>query len=339
MKKIMLALLPVFLIIAACSSQQSKVKLEKGTDAYELAAALSDTLPYLSPDKNNILVSTDDFVVSTGEVLKTMQDNYGTRVSQLKNLPASQLRQVITSNASQIGEKKLLLQAAAEANVTVTDSEVDSLMQLQYTQVGGEQQFKQRIESAGISMEPVRKQFREGLIINNYLEEKLQGQVEVTEEDIQEAYSEDKTATVRHILFSTQGESPAETEAIEDSAQRVLEQAKEGADFGVLAARYSDDPGSSDKGGLYEDIEKGMMVKPFEDAAFNIPVGTVGDTLVETRYGYHIIKVLSRAQEEKPLDEVRPDLEQQLSQQKKQDVYDNYVNQLKEEANYEVKEF
>jgi parvulin-like peptidyl-prolyl isomerase len=74
-------------------------------------------------------------------------------------------------------------------------------------------------------------------------------------------------------------------------AEEVLNRAKGGEDFAALAKEFSTDPGSKDKGGLYENIRLGQMVKPFEDAAMSVQPGEIVPNLVETDFGYHIIKL------------------------------------------------
>ena len=74
-------------------------------------------------------------------------------------------------------------------------------------------------------------------------------------------------------------------------AEEILNRVKAGEDFAALAKEFSNDPGSKDNGGKYENIRLGQMVKPFEDAAMSLEPGGVYQTLVETDFGYHIIKL------------------------------------------------
>lgn len=79
-------------------------------------------------------------------------------------------------------------------------------------------------------------------------------------------------------------------------AEEVLARAKNGEDFAKLANEFSEDPGNKDpsgepQGGIYKDVTKGRMVKPFEEAALALEPGQVAPNLVETDFGYHIIKL------------------------------------------------
>ncbi|MDQ4120302.1 MAG: peptidylprolyl isomerase [Acidobacteriota bacterium] len=81
---------------------------------------------------------------------------------------------------------------------------------------------------------------------------------------------------------------------VREKAEQVLARAKGGEDFGKLAAEFSEDPGSKDKGGLYENVTKGQFVPQFELAANNLEPGQIADRLVESQYGFHIIKLEGR---------------------------------------------
>jgi parvulin-like peptidyl-prolyl isomerase len=81
--------------------------------------------------------------------------------------------------------------------------------------------------------------------------------------------------------------------ATEDAAKDVLNQLQGGADFAQLASTLSTDPGSKDKGGDLGWFPKGVMDKPFEDAAFALQAGQLSD-VVHGANGYHVIQVLER---------------------------------------------
>jgi peptidyl-prolyl cis-trans isomerase D len=111
-----------------------------------------------------------------------------------------------------------------------------------------------------------------------------------------------------HILFMTVGKTDAEVEEIKKKAEDVLKQVKKGGKFEDLAKKYSEDPGSKDKGGDLSWITQGQTVPEFEKTAFSLSPGQVSD-LVKTQYGFHIIKVLEKeSAHTKPFDEVKDSL-------------------------------
>lgn len=167
--------------------------------------------------------------------------------------------------------------------------------------------------------------------------ERIEQNLNVTEEQIKQAYEAQKDTleqvSARHILIAPTG-SPA---ARPDGPQLTDEQAKAraeelrtkilaGADFAELAKTESADQGSGARGGDLGSFGRGMMVPEFEEAAFSQEPGKVGQ-VVKTQFGYHLIVVDERGTT--PLEEIRPELEQQLRQQAMQKRIEDLVSGAK----------
>lgn len=125
--------------------------------------------------------------------------------------------------------------------------------------------------------------FRQVFFENRLLEERVKARVTA------DVPRESEQVWARHILVAD--------EATANTVQNLL---LTGGDWGELAAKYSQDPGSKDKGGDLGWFGRGMMVPEFEEAAFNLKVGEISQP-VKTIYGYHIIQVLGH--ETRPLTE------------------------------------
>lgn len=112
--------------------------------------------------------------------------------------------------------------------------------------------------------------------------EKMAKDIEVTDEDV-----------AAYIAANPE----FDTSAKRAKAEEILARAKNGEDFSKLADEFTEDPGNNagedgkKRGGLYENVRLGMMVKPFEEAALALEPGQVSQGLVETDFGYHILKL------------------------------------------------
>jgi peptidyl-prolyl cis-trans isomerase D len=131
-----------------------------------------------------------------------------------------------------------------------------------------------------------------------------------------------------HILLMTVGKTDAEVEEIRQKAEDVLKQAKKGGNFEELAKKYSEDPGSKDKGGDLGWITQGQTVPEFEKTAFSLDKGKISD-LVKTQYGFHIIKVLDKeTAHTKPFDEVKDSIKVPLLLAKADKLASDEADQL-----------
>ena len=116
-----------------------------------------------------------------------------------------------------------------------------------------------------------------------------------------------------HILLNTAGKEEA---AVRTQAEDLLKQLEAGTDFAMLATEFSEDAGTAANGGDLDYFSRGRMVPEFETAAFALEPGQTS-SIVQTQYGFHIIKVVDkRPAVTQPFDDVRPQIEDQLKQQR-----------------------
>ena len=149
----------------------------------------------------------------------------------------------------------------------------------------------------------------------------LLAQVKVSDAEVktwydghQDRYQEPEERRASHVLISSDGD--AGKEKAKAKAEEVLKDIqKNPSRFAELAKQHSQDPGSAQKGGDLGYFGRGMMVKPFEDAVFQQKEGEISG-LVESDFGYHIIKVTGiKAAKLRPLADVRSDIEGDLRRQ------------------------
>jgi peptidyl-prolyl cis-trans isomerase D len=244
---------------------------------------------------------------------------------------------------AQIAQGKLL--AAIGGAITVSDKDVTAELQKQDTKVKFDyavltlDDIKSQIKPTDAELKAFYEQNKQ--MYANSIPEKLEAKyilidtrkladsITITPNELQAYYNQHQddfripeTVTVRHILIKTPAPDASgkvdqkAVDAARAKADDIAKQLQAGANFGDLAKKNSDDPGSAKDGGLLPPLTKGRTVPEFEQAAFNTPVGqTTG--VIRTSYGFHIIHVEAKQQARlKPLDEVKAEIEPTLKQQK-----------------------
>ncbi len=337
--KRLLWILPLMLVFFFCQQKQNSVQLEPGTPAYELADSCATIWSFVDPDSNNVIASTKHFDLTTGEFFSIMRSSMGNQATRFYTLNESTMKRVISTNTEKIVEKKLLMQSAKKKGIKVSDAEVDSMIQMQYERAGGQEAFEKFLDENAVPHEFFLSEIRDQTIIQAYWEKIMSEELPVSEEQVQAAYQtylRDTLVTVQHVLLMTRGKSDAEKTGIKKQMASILKEAKGGTDFAVLASKYSEDPGSKDKGGYYNDFRRGTMVKPFEKAAFTVPIGGISG-IVETRYGYHILKVIERGPKTGELEDIRPQLEKEIRSSSGGNIQKDHVQALMDDAEFELK--
>ena len=239
----------------------------------------------------------------------------------------------------------ILIQEADNENIQLDQELIDEQIEQIANQFPNFEEFHEQLVILGISEEELRKDIGENLKIETLLERQTENTPEVIERDIQEFYQDHpenfrmpERIQASHILISIDTNDTAEERSVK--RQRLLQLRKEienGGDFAHLAHEYSDCPSKSNGGdlGLFE---KGEMIKPFDDAAFQLNAGEMSD-IVETEFGYHLIKVTDHQKGYSiPLKEAHDKIVSFLYRQRRKQLIDDYLLKLRNAVKIEYAE-
>jgi peptidyl-prolyl cis-trans isomerase C len=259
-------------------------------------------------------------------------------------VPAQQRDRILREVLDQIVSYKLLIQESRARKITVEDSEVDARMKEIQGQFPSEDAFKQMLTSRKTTIEQVRGDVRQDITVQKLIANAIADKVAVKPEQVTDFYAKNpdqfkqpERVRASHILITVpKGADAAAKAAARTKAADILKDVKAGKDFAALAKQHSQDPGSAQNGGDLGFFQQGQMVGPFNDVAFKLTPGQVSD-LVETEFGFHIIKVAEKQTARAvPLDEVRPQLEQYLERQNREQQTDAFVDGLKTKGKVEI---
>jgi len=241
--------------------------------------------------------------------------------------------------AQNVINRELLEQAVEKEDIDVTEEEIASRIADIRQNFGSEEAFVNQLTSLGMSQDDFRAEIVTGLSIEALIEKHTKDHKMADEAEVKDFYEENADQFKRpervrasHILISVSKEDTEEQKAEKwKKASSLLSDIKQGVDFAQLAAANSDCPSRS-SGGDLNFFGRGQMVKPFEDAAFALKVGEVSD-IVETQFGYHIIKVTEREDARTvPLEEAREDIASYLDNNYKQEAVNTYIEGLRTAA-------
>jgi len=237
---------------------------------------------------------------------------------------------------------RLLDERIKAAGVVVTEQEVNE----QVNEIASQQGlsldgFKEMLKGRGMNFDEWKKQIERRTQFQKLFEAEFADQLSVTENDANNYYSQNikrfetqEQVKASHILIKPDPNAdPNEAKAKAlAKAQDLLTQVKAGADFAELAKANSDCP-SSAKGGDLGFRPRGVFDAPFEKVAFALKINEVSD-VVQTRFGYHIIKVADRKEAStKTFAEAKDEIIKTLKQRKQGELAQKYVASLKAKAN------
>ncbi|HKQ99229.1 MAG TPA: peptidylprolyl isomerase [Pyrinomonadaceae bacterium] len=274
-----------------------------------------------------------------------------------------QLREGIVS---ELIDRTLVTQEAERLGLKIPPDKLAEAEQRTVTQFGGEQKYDVYLSEHHLTRDEYREVIKSE-IYGDLLRAELVKDLAVTDEEVknyydahksEEAFQQPERVTASHILIAArpnlisqqlQGEKNLTGDALasavrEEMARRrktaedLRSRAAAGADFAALARRYSEDPSSREQGGSLGTFTRNSHTHAFDEAAFALKPGTVSP-VVQTEYGFHVIKVTAReAARPQTLPEATPEIRRRLLAEREGAKLTAYLKELRHKARVRINE-
>ena len=257
---------------------------------------------------------------------------------------ARQVRQAERDFLEQLILKRLQLQYANQIGLTAAESDItaalkDVLARNNLTQ----EQLVGLLTKEGFSLQDYKDRLREQIILARLMNQAVRSRVSIDARDIEAYYqahvgefNRPDEVKVQHIFFRLDPTvAQPDSAAVHDRARQVLDEARNGSDFGGLARRHSEDA-TAQLGGDLGIIRRGQALPEFEEVIFTLREGEISD-VIRTPNGLHIVKVEAVASgESRSLAEVKAEIERRLVHTKMEKRFEEWASELRDRAFIEI---
>jgi len=343
-----LKIIACFVIFLAVIPLSCKPKSPKETDTNKSSTAPADS-------GADIAVNVNGVDILESEIEKLVKPQLEMIAKQSAQLPPTFAEQYAKQLREQFIEqtirRNLLDEKVKQANIVITDEDVMSTIEkiaAAQKEPLSLEELKKKLEEYGQSFDNVKEDMRRGLARNQFMEAQWAGKINVTEEDAKKYYQENtkqfetpEQVRASHILIKPvftdpnvdpnvdPNEDKAKARAkAREKAEDLLKQLKDGADFAELAKTHSNCP-MAPQGGDLGFFPKGQMTAAFENVAFELEIGQISE-VVETEYGYHIIKVAEHKDASTTsFEQAKDDIIRYLTQTKQSELAEEYIESLR----------
>jgi peptidyl-prolyl cis-trans isomerase SurA len=255
----------------------------------------------------------DRIVAKVGNEI-ILESDLQKQMAQMKNAKMLTEDETEKDVLKEMIETRLVIQKAKELNYTIDDERVKTMVDKQMKAIQAnfktEEAFYSELRKTHLTKSELAAYFTdlytEQMLKEKIIENQIKRKVKVSDSEVSDYFKEHKADfPMRPVMYEIgmimrQVHVSKETKELKkNEITDILAQLRKGANFAEFAKKDSEDPGTAENGGDLGFFSRGMMVKPFEDAAYNLKPGEISD-IVETQFGYHIIKM-----EEKNGDEIR----------------------------------
>lgn len=306
--------------------------------------AVKDEAKVVKPaaDPKEPVAKAGKTVITRGELERA----FNVLVAQNRVQPGStpeDLKKAQLAALDQLIYAELMYQEGLKAAPADLEKQVDFKMAQNKGKFGTSAEFEAALKESGMTEKELAEISRKDIVISNYIDTKIAPTIMVSDAEIKKFYDdnrdrlgEEPQVKASHILIGVDASATPEVKAkAKEKAEALLKELKAGKDFAEVAKTSSTCP-SKEQGGDLGFFGRGQMVPEFEQAAFALKPGEMSG-VVETQFGYHIIKLTDKKGGDAPkLEDLKEKISAFLKGQKTQKAVFDFVTKLKDEAKVEI---
>jgi peptidyl-prolyl cis-trans isomerase C len=258
------------------------------------------------------------------------------------NLPPAFMQQIRTQAINTLINREVLLQESDKRGIKADKEEVEKGIKSVQGRFPSQKEFQEALKQMKLTQGEFEEQYLQQSRIQALLNKEIISKIKVKEDEAKayfdanpKQFEQKQQVRARHILIKV--EKTADEKTKEEARNKLVGLQKKilsGEDFAEMAKQHSQGP-SNVKGGDLGYFSKGQMVKPFEEVAFKLAKGEVSD-IVETRFGYHLIKVEDHKAPQKAVyADNKQKIMEKLKNERIQKEVNAYIKKLRQEAKIE----
>jgi peptidyl-prolyl cis-trans isomerase SurA len=293
-----------------------------------------------------IVIRVGDRMVTRTQYVKRLRDGYAEIEQTVAPAEVAAKKEDYRKNlANDLIAELLIKDRADRLGLTVSADEVKDAVDRLKQQYGisTDQQFAESLQKSGLTRADMEARLRDTLLMNKVFSRELRGREDLTDKELRERYDREKEhyrlperARLREIVILKPANAAA-VDAARQHAEQLAAQARANADFALLATTASES-GTRSKGGDLGEVTRGELLPDLDKAVFNANSGAVIGP-IETKSGWHILKVEQRLPSEVPaFESIKDKIRKDAGEDAWQRDYKAYIERLRKEAFIQINE-
>jgi peptidyl-prolyl cis-trans isomerase SurA len=308
---------------------------------------LSTVLPLTAGAETiiSIMAVVNDEIITTLDLDKEIK-LMAREANRKEPFSAEETAKLRLTAVNRLVDRKLAEQKIKELDIKISEEEIrQSIEEVKKQNNMSQERFVEALAGQGLSFEQYKGQIREQLERLRLMSQEVKAKVQVNSKELLDYYianlskhGAQELYKARHILLAVPKDAQeADIALLREKGDRILKEARGGADFIELAKKYSDDPNAAKDGGELGTFKKGDLLPEMEEIVLKLQPGEVSEP-VRSKSGVHIIKLEQKYfGDAKPFETVKGEIEETLYKQKSEARFNQWVSDMRKSASIDIR--